>query len=445
MAGHSSASWPSSSGCTSASRRSTASTRWPGQPRRGVRRGGPVPVPHRARREPPDHPAVHAGPEPGPRPGAGLPRGRSYGSAGGPVHVYVTHLDYRGTRPCARCRSPTPDRSWPRTRQDLQMLLGDFNAEADRARAAPGCGRRLTDSWAVGPVRDRRARPDLSRRRPDQADRLRHRLARTSRSGTPRPRATPHSSAASDHRAVVATLSSTRDRSTPHDQPQPPAAHHRSRSRCPRPTPRRDRRPCSGSRGGSGGCAGRCARGIRELSVPSRHDRCRERGGQRLEVPRRSEGRDHHQPDRHPHQPAHHRRRDARGGHRRHRRRLRPGARLPWHGTGRQLGGHPHRPSHRADRLRRLRRQRGQDGDAAPDRRCGDRRLRHPGRRGAVLHLHLDDVHGDAGGGGDRLAVRRAGPTEPDRRNRSGTDDDDGLHLGRRREGDRPGARHDGG
>ena len=58
-----------------------------------------------------------------------------------------------------------------------------------------------------------------------------------------------------------------------------------------------------------------------------------------------------------------------------------------------------------------------------------DRRLRHPGRRCAVLHLHLDDVRGDAGRGPHRRALRRTRPSEPGRRVRARPDAEARLHL----------------
>ena len=50
------------------------------------------------------------------------------------------------------------------------------------------------------------------------------------------------------------------------------------------------------------------------------------------------------------------------------------------------------------------------------DGRGRDRRLRHPGRRRAVLHLHLDDVHGDASPPSRSGALRGARPAQPRRR-----------------------------
>ncbi|WP_238154808.1 glycoside hydrolase family 3 N-terminal domain-containing protein [Kribbella soli] len=65
------------------------------------------------------------------------------------VHVYSTHLDYRGD-PTVRTMqvADTVKILAQDRRQDLQVLVGDFNAEADAPELA-GLWTRLTDSWTA--------------------------------------------------------------------------------------------------------------------------------------------------------------------------------------------------------------------------------------------------------------------------------------------------------
>ena len=157
----------------------------------------------------------------------------------------------------------------------------------------------------------------------------------------------------------------------------------------------------------------------------------------------RPEGRRDQQPDRHPRRPEPHRRHHARLRQGQHRRGLRPRARLPRQRPGRRLRGRPRRSADRDHGLRRVRRGRRQARHALHEVRCRDRRLRHPGRRCALLHLHLDHVRGDARRGPHRRALRSTGSAEPDWWLCPGPDAQARVHEWRRQAGDHPAARDD--
>jgi endonuclease/exonuclease/phosphatase family metal-dependent hydrolase len=65
------------------------------------------------------------------------------------LHVYCTHLDYRGD-PSVRLAqvADTVKILAADRRKDLQILVGDFNAEATAPELA-GLWTRLTDSWTA--------------------------------------------------------------------------------------------------------------------------------------------------------------------------------------------------------------------------------------------------------------------------------------------------------
>ncbi|MET9274131.1 glycoside hydrolase family 3 N-terminal domain-containing protein [Kribbella sp. NPDC003557] len=65
------------------------------------------------------------------------------------LHVYCTHLDYRGDPTVRQLQVADTLRILAQDRrQDLQILVGDFNAEASAPELAP-LWTRLTDSWAA--------------------------------------------------------------------------------------------------------------------------------------------------------------------------------------------------------------------------------------------------------------------------------------------------------
>ena len=129
-------------------------------------------------------------------------RPRSTSAAAGCTCTARTWTTAR-TRRSGRSRSATRRRSWPRTaRKDLQILVGDFNAEPGRARSSPGCGpgSPMPGPWPGPPpavrTRIRRSTPVKRIDVVAVGTGLRVRQA-----------AVPAELAASDHRPVVADLS----------------------------------------------------------------------------------------------------------------------------------------------------------------------------------------------------------------------------------------------
>jgi len=124
---------------------------------------------------------------------------------GARTHVYVTHLDYRGD-PTVRSMQVAD------TRRILaedpaganQVLLGDFNAEASAPELAP-LWDVLQDAWAVAP--ERTGEPGLTYPATTPVKRID--FVTSSLNTTVRTALTqgdPSSTAASDHRAVSATI-----------------------------------------------------------------------------------------------------------------------------------------------------------------------------------------------------------------------------------------------
>ena len=124
---------------------------------------------------------------------------------GARTHVYVTHLDYRGD-PSVRSMQVAD------TRRILaadpaganQVLLGDFNAQASAPEIAP-LWDVLQDGWAVAPVRT--GEPGLSYPATTPVKRIDFVTSSTNttvRSATTQ--SDPSLVAASDHRAVAATI-----------------------------------------------------------------------------------------------------------------------------------------------------------------------------------------------------------------------------------------------
>ena len=165
---------------------------------------------------------------------------------------------------------------------------------------------------------------------------------------------------------------------------------------------------------------------------------------ERLRGAARAEGRHRHQPDRGPARPDPRGRRDGGLGPGRPGGRVRTGARVPRHRAGRRLRGQLRRRAHRPDGLGHLPEERRRAGRHRPSLRRGHDGLRHPGRRRAVLHLHLDDVRLHGRGRRDRHALRRPGPAQPHDRTRAARPGArPGVRDVRRAPGDLPAARHD--
>jgi endonuclease/exonuclease/phosphatase family metal-dependent hydrolase len=122
------------------------------------------------------------------------------------LHVYCTHLDYRGDPTVRRMQVADTVRILSQDRrQDLQILVGDFNAEA----AAPelsGLWTRLTDSWTAAPetVGGPNTYPAVAAVK--RIDFVTVGKGLSVRSAEV-PAEVPVAEAASDHRAIVAHLS----------------------------------------------------------------------------------------------------------------------------------------------------------------------------------------------------------------------------------------------
>jgi endonuclease/exonuclease/phosphatase family metal-dependent hydrolase len=122
------------------------------------------------------------------------------------VHVYSTHLDYRGD-PTVRTLqvADTVKILAQDRRQDLQILVGDFNAEAGAPELA-GLWTRLTDSWTA--ARETTGGPNTY---PAVGANKRIDFVTVGRGLTVRsaevPAEVPVAEAASDHRPMIADLS----------------------------------------------------------------------------------------------------------------------------------------------------------------------------------------------------------------------------------------------
>jgi beta-glucosidase-like glycosyl hydrolase/endonuclease/exonuclease/phosphatase family metal-dependent hydrolase len=122
------------------------------------------------------------------------------------VHVYSTHLDYRGD-PTVRTLqvADTVKILAQDRRQDLQILVGDFNAEATAPELA-GLWTRLTDSWTA--AGESTGGPDTY---PAVAANKRIDFVTVGKGLTVRsaevPAEVPVAEAASDHRPIIADLS----------------------------------------------------------------------------------------------------------------------------------------------------------------------------------------------------------------------------------------------
>jgi len=142
-------------------------------------------------------------PDPVPAPAPGFPEIVTE-IGGARVHVYGTHLDYRGDPSVRRLQVADTLRILDGDHGEQQILMGDLNATPDAPEIAPLLGR-LTDSWAVAHPGD----PGLTYPAGVPAQRIDYVLVSP---GVGVRGAEVPVTEASDHRPVVADLSVTRGR-----------------------------------------------------------------------------------------------------------------------------------------------------------------------------------------------------------------------------------------
>ena len=151
-------------------------------------------------------------PNPVPQPAPGFPE-VVVNVAGAHVHVYATHLDYRGDPTVRQMQVADMLRIMGEDRGRRQILVGDFNARPDAPELAP-LWAYVDDAWTLA----NGSEPGYSY--PADAPDRRIDYVTVSPRITVRSAHVPHT-LASDHRPVVADLTVTRG----DNRPAPPAAN----------------------------------------------------------------------------------------------------------------------------------------------------------------------------------------------------------------------------
>lgn len=142
-------------------------------------------------------------PDPVPAPAPGFPEIVTE-IGGARVHVYGTHLDYRGDPTVRRMQVADTLKILDEDGGEQQILMGDLNATPNAPELAPLLGR-LTDSWAVANPGE----PGLTYPAGTPAQRIDYVLVSP---GVGVRRAQVPVTEASDHRPVVADLAVARGR-----------------------------------------------------------------------------------------------------------------------------------------------------------------------------------------------------------------------------------------